>query len=207
MASIALQLLAEGRSVAYGGDPRQNGFAEILPNPVVRYRNRPRHRETIVVTGYLAWPTHVRMTPEEIAALSADGEPFARLVFVGRDGTRLSTEGRLTLGTREPVEPERREGLTAMCTAMGCDARARVVLGGRVEGYRGAMPGVAEEVRLSLAVGQPGFLVGRFGGCIRDVAETVGLVKRRAGSRDDWAGRERSCDTAPDDLRNGLTSE
>ena len=94
-----------------------------------------------------------------------------------------------------------------MRTAMGCDARARVLLGGRVEGYWGAMPGVAEEVCLSLAVGQPVFLVGGFGGCTRDIAETVGLVERRAGSRDDWAGRERFCDTAPNDLRNGLTFE
>ena len=69
------------------------------------------------------------------------------------------------------------------------DIRARIVLGGRVEGYKGTMPGIAEETRISLEAGQPVFVLGGFGGCARDIAETVGLIERWSGSRDDWAGR------------------
>lgn len=57
---------------------------------------------------------------------------------------------------------------------MMSDSDARVVIGGRVEGYKGAMPGIAEEVLLSLKAGKPIFLVGGFGGCTRDLAETLG---------------------------------
>ena len=62
MAEIALHVLASGRSLAYGGDLRQHGFTEFLAELVGRYRNHPRHGGTIVVTDYLAWPVHIRMT-------------------------------------------------------------------------------------------------------------------------------------------------
>ncbi len=207
MAEIALQVLASGRSLAYGGDLRQHGFTELLAELVGRYRNHPRHRETIVVTDYLAWPVHIRMTSDEIVAFCAEHEPGARLVFLALDGVRLAREQRLRLCAHEPDEGEWTVGLTAMRTAMRGDIRARIVLGGRVEGYRGAMPGIAEEACLSLEAGQPLFLAGGFGGCTRDIAETVGLAARWAGSRDGWAGRERFLKYSPDDLHNGLSRD
>ena len=207
MAEIALQVLASGTSLACDGDLRQHGFTDVLAELVGRYRNHPRHGGTITVTDYLAWPVHIRMTPNEIAAFSAEHEPAARLVFLGPDGARLAREQRLKLPAHEPNEDEWTKGLTAMRTVMGNDIQARVVLGGRVEGYKGAMPGIAEETRLSLEAGQPVFVLGGFGGCARDIAETVGLAERWAGSRGEWAGRECFRKYSPDDLRNGLSRE
>ena len=207
MAEIALQVLASGTSLACGGDLRQHGFTEVLAELVGRYRNHPRHGGTIVVTDYLAWPVHIRMTPSELAAFSAEHEPAARLVFLGPDGARLAREQRLKLPVHEPNEDEWTKGLTAMHTVMRNDIQARVVLGGRVEGYKGAMPGIAEETCLSLEADQPVFVLGGFGGCARDIAETVGLAERWAGSRGEWAGRECFRKYSPDDLRNGLSRE
>ena len=207
MAEIALQVLASGRSLAYGGDLRQHGFTELLSELVRRYRNHPRHRGTITVTDYLAWPVHIRMTLDQIDKFSAEHEPSTHLVFLALDGTRLARQQRLKLGTHEPDEEEWTDGLTAMRIAMREDIRARIVLGGRVEGYMGTMPGIAEEAYLSLETCQPVFLVGGFGGCTRDIAETIGLVESWAGSRDGWANRERFLKYSPDDLHNGLTRE
>ena len=207
MAEIALQLLASGLSLAYGGDLRQHGFTQLLAELVGRYRDHPRHAGTIVVTDYLAWPVHIRMTSNELAAFAADHEPATRLVFLALDGARLAREQRLKLPAHEPQEDEWTTGLTAMRTAMLADIRARIVLGGRVEGYRGAMPGIAEEACLSLEAGQPVFLLGGFGGCARDIAETVGLTERWAGSRDGWTGRDRFRKYSPDDLHNGLSRD
>ena len=207
MAEIALLVLASGRSLAYGGDLQPHGFTELLAELVGRYRNHPRHDGAIVVTDYLAWPVHIRMTPDEIAAFSAEHEPGTRLVFLALDGARLAREQRLKLCAHEPDEEEWAAGLTAMRTAMRGDIGARVVLGGRVKGYKGAMPGIAEEACLSLEAGQPVFLVGGFGGCARDIAETIGIAERWAGSRDGWAGRERFLKYSTDDLHNGLSRE
>ena len=207
MAEIALQVLASGTSLACGGNLWQHGFTEVLAELVGRYRDHPRHGGTIVVTDYLAWPVHIRMTSNELAAFSAEHEPAVRLVFLGLDGARLAREQRLKLPVHEPNEDEWTKGLTAMRTVMRNDIQARVVLGGRVEGYKGTMPGIAEETCLSLEAGQPVFVLGGFGGCARDIAETVGLAERWAGSRGDWAGRECFRKYSPDDLRNGLSRE
>ena len=73
-------------------------------------------------------------------------------------------------------------GLTSMRRIMHAKADARVVLGGRVDGYKGTMPGIAEECLMSLKSGQPAFLLGGFGGCARDISETLGLVDCWASS-------------------------
>ena len=207
MAEIALHVLASGTSLACGGDLRQHGFTELLAELVGRYRDHPRHSGTIVVTDYLAWPVHIRMTSDELAAFSAEHEPAARLVFLGLDGTQLSREQRLKLPPHEPNEDEWAGGLTAMRSVMRGDIDARIVLGGRVEGYKGAMPGIAEETCLSLEARQPVFVLGGFGGCARDIAETVDLAERWAGSRGEWTGRECFRKYSPDDLHNGLSRE
>ena len=205
MAETALEVLASGWSLAYGGDLRKQGFTELLAELVVRYRDHPRHCGTVGVTDYLAWPVHIQMTAEELAEFETQHGPAVRFVFLGLDGMRLEREERQALPVQEPDEREWTRGLTAMRTAMRGDIRARILLGGRVEGYRGAMPGIAEEAWLSLEAGQPVFLLGGFGGCARDIAETIDLVEPWAGSRGGWAGRERFREYAPDGLCNGLS--
>ena len=65
---------------------------------------------------------------------------------------------------------ESSEGLTAMRSMMCAETDALVVLGGDMQGYASWMPDAAEEVLLSLESRQPVFLVGGFGGCVRDAA-------------------------------------
>jgi len=207
MAETALHLLAAGTSLAYGGDLRQHGFTKLLFELVERYRNHPRHGGTIIVTDYLAWPVHIRMNPQDLFAFNDEHKAVASLVFLSRNGARLEFEQRFELPTHEPDEDEWAEGLTAMRTVMRGETKARIVLGGRVEGYKGGMPGIAEETYLSLQARQPLFLLGGFGGCARDIAETVGLADRWAGSRGEWAGRNRFCKYSPDNFHNGLSRE
>lgn len=207
MAETALELLASGRSLAYGGDLRKHGFTELLAELVARYRGHPQHGGTVEVIDYLAWPVHIQLTADALAEFEAQHEPAVRLVFLGLDGTRLGREERQALHVREPDEDEWTCGLTAMRRVMRRDIRARILLGGRVEGYRGAMPGIAEEAWLSLETGQPVFLFGGFGGCTRDIAETIGLVEPWAGSRGEWAGREHFRWYRAGDLHNGLSPE
>ena len=207
MAETALEVLASGWSLAYGGDLRKHGFTELLADLVARYRGHPRHRGAVEITDYLAWPVHIRLTADALAEFEAQHEPAVRLAFLRLDGTRLGRKERQALHVREPDEDEWTHGLTAMRRVMRGESRARILLGGRVEGYLGAMPGVAEEAWLSLETGQPVFLLGGFGGCTRDIAETVGLVEPWAGSRGAWAGRERFQEYAPDGLRNGLAPD
>ena len=190
MAEIALHLLSSGTSLAYGGDLRPHGFTELLFELVARYRGHPHHNGKITVTDYLAWPVHIRMTADDLVAFAAGHEESTHLVFLAQDGTQLGWERlELPVHVHEPDDDEWAEGLTMMRIVMQKETQARIVLGGKVDGYKGRMPGIAEEALLSLQSHQPIFLLGGFGGCTRDIAETIGLADPWAGSRSHWDGR------------------
>lgn len=207
MAEIALRLLSSGTSLAYGGDLRRHGFTELLFELVLRYRDHPQHTGQITVTDYLAWPVHIRMTEKELVSLSVEHEQSPHLVFLARDGARLEREQRLEIPAHEPDDNEWAEGLTAMRKIMCEQTYARILLGGRIENYKGCMPGVAEEALLSLRAGQAVFLLGGFGGCTRDIAETLGIIDPWAGSHSDWNNRSCFENYSPSDLHNGLSDE
>ena len=207
MGTMAVDLLADGRSLAYGGDLRADGFPDLLFQSLIRYRGHPDHRGEIGVTDYLAWPVHIRMTREQIVEFRAGHGEAVRLAFLARDGSRLGWEQRLAISPHEPDDGEWREGLTAMRAAMREETAARVVAGGRIDGYRGRMPDAAEETLLSLKARQPVFLIGGFGGCARGIAETMGLAERVDKSPASWNASEPFSRFTPDDLRNGLSRE
>ena len=206
MADIAVHLLASGRSLAYGGDLRAGGLAELLFDLLVRYRGHPNHEgRTITVTDYMAWPEHIRMKGDDLTAFANGCKQSARVILLARDGTKLTMEQRKVLKEHEPDDDEWMDGLTAMRSVMRAECHARVFLGGRVEGYRGRMPGIAEEALLSFQYRQPVFLLGGFGGCTRDIAETIGLVDRWTGPRLMWKGSQSFKCYSPSNLQNGLS--
>ena len=207
LADFAIHLLASGDDLAYGGDLRAHGFTELLFDLVARYRRLAEVSVRPPVTNYLAWPVHISMTAETLSGFEAHIRNTARLALLGRDGSHLTMEERHSLKRHEPDESEWAEGLTRMREVMRTETDARVVLGGRVEDYKGRMPGIAEEALLSLKSGQALFLVGGFGGCTRDIAETLGLVDPRAGSDARWPGRQAFEQWGIGDLHNGLSDE
>lgn len=207
--NMAVRLLGSGRSLAYSGDLRAHDFdfTDLLFQLLVRYQGHPDHSGEIGVTDYLAWPMHIRMTLEEIDQFCTEHGKSIRLAFLTKDGARLERERRQTMPSHEPDDGEWADGLTAMRLAMRGGTVARVAAGGRVNGYRGRMPGIAEEVLLSLEARQPVFLIGRFGGCARDIAGTMGLLERAEEGPESWSKNETFLRFTPDDLCNGLSRE
>ena len=182
-ARIALGVMASGKSLAYGGDLRQRGLTEFLGELVGRYRNHDQHRGSVAVTNYLAWPVHIRMAADDLEVFCKEHGPNMDLAILAIDGECIALEQRLNLDEHEPREDDWTNGLTAMRRVMRENIVARIILGGRTEGYKGTMPGIAEEACLSLEIGQPVFVLGGFGGCARDIAEIIGLADRGASSR------------------------
>ena len=207
MAEIAMHLLASGANLTYGGDLRRHGFTELLFELVLRYQCQTNKNNEPKVINYLAWPVHICMTTQKLVAIETEFRGSVQLALIGRDGRRLAMEDRLVLLVREADEDEWSLGLTAMRQIMRKETDARILLGGRVDGYKGCMPGIAEEALLSLQSGQPVFLLGGFGGCTRDIAEILGLVKRRSDSRSVWPGCQQFKQYVPENLHNGLSIE
>ena len=63
--------------------------------------------------------------------------------------------------------------MTAMREKMTRDSFARVVMGGKIEGYKGRYAGLIEEPLLSMRASQPLYLIGSLGGCARLVIDLL----------------------------------
>lgn len=207
VADLALQCLAADMDLVYGGDLRKNGLTRLLFELVMRYTRSQEAGQRARVMNHLAWPVHIGMSIEDIESLASELRGVAQLVLIGDDGTRMTLRARRAFPPRTPSAEEWMEGLAVMRNFQGARTDARVVLGGQVAGYKGRMPGVAEEALLSLRCGQPLYLIGGFGGAARDVAESLGLAERWAGSRHIWQGQEEFSDWSGHDLNNGLSQE
>ena len=206
-AEIVTHVLACGANLAYGGDLRRSGFTELLFEMVKRYRSEGPAAAGDRVINYMAWPVHIQMTADDLNETAEELAEAAGIVLIGQDGVRIALEERQELAVCEPDPDEWSAGLTAMRQLMRDETDARILLGGRVDDYMGCMPGIAEEALLSLQAGQPVFLLGGFGGCARDIAETITLVDPWDGSRSEWHGRTEFQHFTPGSLRNGLSVE
>ena len=208
MAEIARHLLALGARLVYGGDLRAYGFTELLFELVARHRrDGDEGDERTSATDYLAWPVHISQSMADLERFNSELAGSAGLVLLSLDGDRLSMEQRKILPESQPSDTQWAEGLTAMRKVILGESQARIVLGGRTENYKGIMPGIAEEALLSLQTGQSLFLVGGFGGCTRDIAETLGLLGAGNASPTKWAMREVFQAFNGENLNNGLTNE
>lgn len=208
MAEIARHLLALGARLIYGGDLREDGFTQLLFELVARHRrDADQGDQRFSARNFLAWPVHILKPITDLKKLATVLDNLAELVLLDINGKEISFQARAGMANQQPSANEWSRGLTAMRQTMRQFSHARIVLGGRVEGYKGTMPGIAEESLLALEAGQPLFLLGGFGGCARDIAETMGLIPRWPGSRGDWPFRGQFMQFKAGDCKNGLTDE
>ena len=205
-ATMATYLLSFGYRLAYGGDLRRGGFAEQLFELVSRYDRSPQSRGRPGVTDYLPWPVCATLSHDEYHDLSERFGNTAEVKCLAQDGTVLEDFE----FPETPVydQHEIAASLTAMRQTVLSETSARVVLGGKVEGHMGSMAGIAEEALLTLQAGRPLYVVGGFGGCARDIAESLEMVEPlHAPPRTAWDGHEAFASYCADALNNGLTDD
>jgi hypothetical protein len=166
MVECARYLLAQGASLAYGGDLRPGGFTTILFE-LVRSHNRAGSQERI--HNFLAWPIHLRLDPALWQEYLDEIHPY-----------RLSPPA--DLGVNEGVYIASDDAisryvwarsLTAMRQEMDQKIHARVLLGGQVKDFKGKYPGLFEEALLALHSGKSLYLIGGFGGCTRFIVDVL----------------------------------
>lgn len=170
-AELARALLALGAQLVYGGDLRSGGYTELLFELVARYGSRTdAPGPSSAVVDFLAHPVHAPLGRDDILDYEARFDEIGSLVYLGRDGGRLTREQRLA---EMPVSIDQSEWplfLTAMREAVVDSSHAKIVLGGRRTGFLGRMPGVMEEVLIASQHEQPLFIIGGFGGISHDLA-------------------------------------
>ena len=206
MAEIARHLLAMGARLVYGGDLRTNGFTELLFELVARYqRNADDGDARPAVVNYLAWPIVVSTPAADMRGLVSELAGFAELHFLDLRGDDLEPAALDDVTRSTVTDDDWAMALSAMREVLTRVSDARIVLGGRTEGYKGRMPGIAEEALTAFRAGQPLFLLGGFGGCARDVASALKLL-RQPRTVPTWTGWDLFQHFDGSTLRNGLTA-
>lgn len=164
---VVRHVLAAGWSVAYGGDRRPAGYTEALFDLVRMYEHR-NVAGANRVRNYLAWPVWVGRSAEDDAGLANVASLIKCAAPAGAPETlpprAQQTPLELLLGSL---------ALSAMRREMTGAISSRLVLGGRVSGQSGLVPGVVEEAVLAIRAGKPLYVAGGFGGCGRVVVAAL----------------------------------
>ena len=197
---IHLYLLLAGLKIAYGGALKgdfsaASNFTLRLFELVRGYSKlaegvnaRPLTKAILNVAPWPLWlgygDSEWKLFSGDVAAYEAGPRPDMPWsddeLFPPKEGARVlgsDTPGRRYAWAR---------GLTAMRERITALSQARLVIGGRLTGYSGMVPGVVEEAWLSLAQKKPLYVVGAFGGAARAVSDRL-LGIDRAEFAEAWA--------------------
>ncbi len=155
---ITRAILIAGGTIAYGGRLRPSGFTQQLMNEVRRF-GVARHSLTL----YVAYPEHRIMSREDLSHVDRELGTWGKLVTLGEDGAPADWRG--LAESDEPLpDDQRTAAYSSLRQQMADNMEARILVGGQLRGFRGAIPGVIEEAILAVERDQPLYLAGGFGG-------------------------------------------
>lgn len=173
VAEIARAVFLAGGSITYGGWPRPEGFTQVLLDEVLTYSD---NRQALTICASLS--EHAAMPDDEIDAMDRWLGTSAALVLLGPDGRPMSVLGReqARQDGELPAElspQDRAAALSAMRKHVTAETDARVLVGGKLQGFRGAMPGLVEEALCSVAASQPLYVSAGFGGAAAAIVRVL----------------------------------
>lgn len=172
LGEIARSVLVSGGKLAYGGHLEPNGYTTLLMQELQRYGRRDRPLKVC-----LAWQEHRKLPLEEIDAIKRDLGLLGEIVCLDPEGCIIdSSVGRDNAPEFGQDEIFLQKSLTALRGFVTSETNARVLIGGKREGFQGEMPGVLEEAILSIEKGQPLYLAGGFGGATTDVITALAIA-------------------------------
>lgn len=166
IAELSRAIVIAGGVVVYGGAIEQ-GFTKIVLEETERYGSVTGAFEHVV-----PYTEHAGRSAEELSAYSASLGVKSTVHFLDADGApRTAREVRAA--DDESGAPDSETALSAMRTHTTAMSSARVVVGGKVSGFAGSMPGVAEEASATLRDDKPLYVAGGFGGAATLVGSIV----------------------------------
>jgi hypothetical protein len=173
MVQMSVQLLADGCRLGFGGTlgtPAQSLTKHLIDVATSgRQQVDLNARATWPVINYSAWPYHQAITDEQKADLAGVCE------FRPIDPPGVSNDVLADALTSPQKEAQKSvltaKALSTMREIMTAEAHLRIVWAGRISGAAGWIPGILEEVTLTLKHRKPLLICGGFGGCARLIAD------------------------------------
>jgi SLOG-like protein len=172
LGEVARSVLFAGGGLVYGGHLDPSGYTAFLQAELEKYGRGDR---PLLVC--LAWQEHRERSLEELDQAEASLGLRGEIEYLSREGSPVDkAEDRDDAPVPVMDTGARAEALTGLRRYLTRVCDARVLIGGRRDGYQGAMPGIVEEALLAIEASQPVFLAGGFGGVTYDAVSVLGLT-------------------------------
>ena len=169
---LARAVLVAGGSLVYGGRVKPSGFTQYLMHEVRRYGRD----DGPALTLCLAAPEHLKLSRGELDDVDKALGTRGRIVCLDPEGHEI--KGILSTKSRDP-EPFSRDdaphAYSSMRRHLAVITDARVLMGGRLSDFAGAMPGIVEEAIVAVEARHPLYVSAGFGGAAALVAKRLSL--------------------------------
>lgn len=171
---IARHLLARGATLVYGGDLREDGYTDFIFKEAFALQSRLR-TEDIHLENHISWPIYLKdsnMVKEwkamyrKIAKMEEVMPPDDVIQLIPDNDQYLSPTNTQNLFVWSRCLTKMRSDMIESCDI-------RICAGGRLDGYKGKMPGVLEEILLAIEKEKPLFLLGGFGGVTSSFCRSI----------------------------------
>lgn len=164
---LSRYIVKAGGYLVYGGDLRKEGFTESFENFSYQYGEKEKaDRQEKYFTNYFAWPIHLNITKSNVAEFihnrvepkfvdAPDGVDTSKFISpVGNENLNIWTHS-----------------LTKMRSEMEDNVDARIILCGRLTGFKGKYAGIIEEFLIASEKNHPIYLIGGFGGAAKAIVD------------------------------------
>lgn len=164
---LSRYILKSGGYLVYGGDLRKEGFTESFENFSYQYGEKEKtDRQEKYFTNYFAWPIHLNIAKGSMAEfIHHRVEPKFVEAPDGVDSSKFIP----------PVGNENltiwAHSLTKMREEMEDNVDARIIIGGRLSGFKGKCAGIIEEFLSASNKKHPIYLIGGFGGAAKAIID------------------------------------
>ena len=157
IAELTRAIVLAGGTVVYGGRI-DVGFTRIVREEAEQYGS-----DHVVFEHYVPYSEHVDIPHADLLAYAERLGAHSTVHLIDAQGATTPVSFANQPGfARGPVEPA--VALTTARTLVAGVCDSRVIVGGRLSGYAGAMPGVVEEAVITVRDGKPLYVAGGFGG-------------------------------------------
>ena len=169
---LARAVLVAGGSLVYGGRVKPSGFTQYLMHEVRRYGRDDEPALTLC----LAAPEHLKLSRRELDDIDKALGTRGRIVCLDLGGHEI--KGILRTKSRDPEPFSRSDAshaYSSMRRHLATVTDARVLIGGNLSGFAGAMPGIVEEAIAAVEARHPLYVSAGFGGAAALVAKRLHL--------------------------------
>lgn len=167
VAELTRAITTAGGQLLYGGRLDPPGFTQIMIDEVLSHSGG--HPALILCVPASEW---FHLPAVTLCKLDDSLGNAGRLALLNEAGDKVAKSEWANWSSDSRRNPS--TSLTSMRSYVSQRATARVVVGGKLKGYHGSMPGIIEEALLSAEGGRPLYVAGGFGGAAAALAKTLG---------------------------------